>query len=107
LERQDGICFHCQQCAEKYLKGFLQERAIPFGKTHNLIYLLDLIVAVDPAWDVYRQDVHVLSGFAVQFRYPGDSADKSMASESLAFCRAFRRFARQELGFPGRKKRTK
>lgn len=102
----DGVCFHCQQCAEKYLKGFLQEKAIAFGKTHNLIHLLDLIVASNPAWDTHRQDLHVLSGFAVQFRYPGDSADKLMASESLRFCRSFRQFVRQELGFPSRKKRT-
>jgi len=32
----DAACFHAQQCAEKYLKAFLQEKGIPFGKTHNL-----------------------------------------------------------------------
>ena len=28
----DGVCFHCQQCAEKYLKGLLEElgMAVPF-----------------------------------------------------------------------------
>jgi HEPN domain-containing protein len=29
----DAICFHCQQCSEKYLKAILQENRIPFGKT--------------------------------------------------------------------------
>ena len=31
----DAACFHAQQCAEKYLKAVLQERAIVFGKSHN------------------------------------------------------------------------
>ena len=25
LPVHDGICFHCQQCAEKYLKGLMEE----------------------------------------------------------------------------------
>ena len=36
----DAVCFHAQQCAEKYLKARLQEMGISFGKTHDLsIYL--------------------------------------------------------------------
>ncbi len=30
----DTICFHAQQCAEKYLKGFLTFHQIGFPKTH-------------------------------------------------------------------------
>ncbi len=37
------ICFHCQQAAEKYLKGFLVYRNIEFKKTHDLLYLLSLL----------------------------------------------------------------
>lgn len=28
----DAVCFHAQQCTEKYLKALLQEANIPFGK---------------------------------------------------------------------------
>ena len=31
----DGVCFHCQQCAEKYLKGLLEELGLAVRKTHN------------------------------------------------------------------------
>jgi HEPN domain-containing protein len=31
----DAVCFHAQQCAEKYLKAFLQEANIAFPKTHD------------------------------------------------------------------------
>ncbi|OPX99841.1 MAG: HEPN domain protein [Syntrophorhabdus sp. PtaB.Bin047] len=35
----DAVCFHSQQCVEKYLKAILQENGIAFGKTHNLVIL--------------------------------------------------------------------
>jgi len=28
----DAVCFHAQQCAEKYIKALLQEDEVPFGK---------------------------------------------------------------------------
>lgn len=32
----DAVCFHSQQCVEKYLKGRLQEADVHFEKTHDL-----------------------------------------------------------------------
>lgn len=34
------VCFHAQQCAEKYLKALLTLHAVPFPKTHHLPELL-------------------------------------------------------------------
>lgn len=45
----DGACFHAQQSAEKYLKARLVEAGINFSKTHNLIALLTMSLAVEPA----------------------------------------------------------
>ena len=44
----DHVCFHCQQCAEKYLKARLEEAGIHFPKTHDLEVLLGLVLAVEP-----------------------------------------------------------
>ncbi len=33
----DAVCFHAEQCAEKYLKGRLTEAKIAFPKTHDLV----------------------------------------------------------------------
>jgi HEPN domain-containing protein len=44
----DAACFHAQQCAEKYLKARLEEAGIAFSRTHNLISLLSLALAVEP-----------------------------------------------------------
>ncbi len=94
----DAACFHAQQCAEKYLKSLLQEANIPFGKTHNLVILLDLLLPREPSWEMLRHDLQVLNGFAVYVRYPGESADKIVAREALVLCRAVRSRARAQLG---------
>lgn len=39
----DIVCFHCQQCAEKYLKALLVSLGVHFPKTHDLRLLLDLV----------------------------------------------------------------
>jgi hypothetical protein len=36
----DAVCFHAQQCVEKYLKGVLQAEDVAFTKTHDLVVLL-------------------------------------------------------------------
>ena len=33
------ICYHCQQCAEKYIKGFLAFKEEKIEKSHNLVLL--------------------------------------------------------------------
>jgi len=94
----DGICFHAQQCAEKYLKAHLTEAEIPFVKIHDLVVLLDQVLPLYPLWEAYRVDLAFLSDFAVSFRYPGESADRESALDARRRCRAFRRAARTALG---------
>ncbi len=94
----NGVCFHAQQCAEKYLKGRLCEAGLPFSKTHNLVILLDQAISVEPLWESFREHLAYLTIFAVDFRYPGDSADKAQALEARKLCRAFRKMARLALG---------
>jgi HEPN domain-containing protein len=93
----DAVCFHAQQCAEKYLKARLCEAGVVFGKTHDLVVLLDQALGVEPGWDTFREDLAYLSDFAVSFRYPGESADRDSAQEVQNRCRAFRQAARHAL----------
>ena len=30
-----GVCFHAQQCAEKYLKARMEEAGLPLQRTHE------------------------------------------------------------------------
>ena len=50
----DIICFHAQQCIEKYLKAWLQEANVPVPRTHNLEELLALIVPTLPVWSKWQ-----------------------------------------------------
>ena len=99
----DAVCFHSQQCVEKYLKAILQERNISFGKTHNLTALLDLLLPTEPAWDLMRPHLERLNVFSVQVRYPGESADKSIAREAISLSRKARSRARVSLGLADEK----
>jgi HEPN domain-containing protein len=90
----DAACFHAQQCVEKYLKARLQEAEISFSKTHNLIVLLDLLLPMEPSFDIFRSKLLALNTFAVAYRYPGVSADKDTAREALKFCQEIRQAIR-------------
>jgi len=68
----DTICFHCQQAAEKYLKGFLVQHSISFPKTHDLDYLLALCLEMDEGFKEIKGAVRALTEYAVESRYPAD-----------------------------------
>ena len=57
----DAVCFHAQQCIEKYLKAFLQKYDIYFHKIHDLKVLLDLTSESQPMWDAYRKSLILLT----------------------------------------------
>jgi HEPN domain-containing protein len=87
----DAVCFHAQQTAEKYLKAFLQENATRFPKTHSLIELLELCLPLDDTLEGFRSDLIRLGRYAVHYRYPGETANKTeaqMAYEAATIIRA-------------------
>ena len=94
----DAVCFLAQQCAEKYLKGVLEQNRTHVPKTHDLGELLDLALNVDPSMDDLRELCDRLEGYAVDFRYPGESASKAMAEEAVEAAREVRAKARALLG---------
>ncbi len=94
----DGACFHAQQCAEKYLKARLCQADLTFGKVHDLVALLEQVLAVEPSWEIFREDLAFLSDFAVAFRYPGESADRESALDAQRRCRRFRNAVGDVLG---------
>jgi HEPN domain-containing protein len=94
----NAACFHCQQTVEKYFKARLHEAEIPFPKTHDLVVLLELLGAVEPLWATYASAAKSLTGYAVNFRYPGEDATLSEAKTALKHCRSLRTEARRSLG---------
>jgi len=94
----DAICFHSQQVAEKYLKAVLQENSQIIPKTHQLMDLLALCMKVDNSYQFMHTDLIVLEGYAVRFRYPGQSADKFDAKSAFKSAQIARTFVREKLG---------
>ena len=94
----DAVCFHAQQMAEKYLKAVLQEHANPIPKTHSLADLMALCMKIDPSYQMVQSDLNIMEGFAVQFRYPGQSADELEAKTALKAAKVVRTFFRTRLG---------
>ncbi len=96
----DAVCFHAQQCAEKYLKARLEEAGQAIPRTHNLYALLMLVLPFEPNWQALATDLNILSNFAVAYRYPGIIATKPDAKDALHRCRNVRRLIRQSFGLP-------
>jgi HEPN domain-containing protein len=66
----DTVCFHAQQCAEKYLKALLAHRGIDFPRTHDLEALWAR-VRNGPRPGLSIDDLATLTRFATVTRYPG------------------------------------
>ena len=94
----DAVCFHAQQCAEKYLKAVLQENDKPIPKIHFLLELLALILKFDGSYEFLKADLEILEDYSVRYRYPGVSAEKDDAQATYAAVGTVRKFVRQKLG---------
>lgn len=67
-----AAAFHCQQAAEKLLKGFLVRGATDFGKTHNLKYLGRIVVELFPSVEPLVTPMLDWTHWGVAYRYPDD-----------------------------------
>src|SRR5947209_15398412 len=67
----DGVCFHCQQAAEKYLKALLQEQGTVIPRTHSLHHLLGLLLPLNGDLKSLRRGLRMLTRFAVDVRLRG------------------------------------
>lgn len=94
------ICFHAQQCVEKYLKAWLQEANIPAPRTHNLVELLSQILPSQPSWNSWKTDLAELSKHAVDTRYLGQLPTATDAAKAIQTCEMVRQAVRIQLKLP-------
>jgi HEPN domain-containing protein len=69
----DTVCFHCQQAAEKLLKGVLIAHGYEYPITHNLFVVLEKVLEFDPSAESLRETLALLNPYSVEVRYPGDA----------------------------------
>ena len=66
----DAVCFHMQQCCEKYLKAFLIFHGEEVPKTHNLAALVSRCANLEGDFQkLIDSDIDYLTDFAVDVRY--------------------------------------
>jgi HEPN domain-containing protein len=63
--------YHCQQAAEKLIKGLLVAASAPFRKTHDLDELADLAVSNYPECQSLLEAIRPLTVWGIAYRYPG------------------------------------
>ena len=90
----DTVCFHTQQCVEKYLKAILVLEGTDFPKTHDLERLIALLPArAQPRLTPEEQGQ--LTDYATGARYPGwGELPVSEAKEVVKLARRVRNEAR-------------
>ena len=64
------ICYHCQQCVEKYLKGFIALNGGQILKTHDLLILNKECVNFKNEFKEIENECMELTDYGVQVRYP-------------------------------------
>ncbi len=87
------ICYHCQQAAEKQLKGFLVLQGEPITKTHDLTLLSEKCSSFDDDFKTVADDCLMLTDYGVNVRYPFPleitEADMRLAIKSAIKIRDF------------------
>ncbi|MGD0094015.1 MAG: HEPN domain-containing protein [Planctomycetota bacterium] len=79
----DVVCFHAQQCVEKYLKAILVANSLPVPKTHVIGKIAALLPQPAPV-NLTPEQMRWLTEFAVDSRYPGgDTADRDEADDAM------------------------
>jgi HEPN domain-containing protein len=94
----DTVCFHAQQCIEKYIKALLVLHGSEFPRTHNLgVLIARLPQQTRPRLTPEEQER--LTDYATTTRYPGDYEPIPLAEARLAvrLARRARREVRKQL----------
>ena len=86
----DIVCYHCQQCVEKYLKAYLIAQGSTPPRIHDLEELLNLCSLHDATLTTRLPLVQVLNPYAVLIRYPGMTATVAEAKEAVHATRRLR-----------------
>jgi HEPN domain-containing protein len=93
----DTVCFHAQQCVEKYLKALLVVAGMDFPKTHDTEALLALLPIKARPMIAYDDQAR-LTLYAIASRYPGaPDISYAEARAAVALARQVRAEVRRRL----------
>lgn len=96
----DTVCFHMQQCAEKYLKAYLIAHGKEYPRTHRLEVLISLCADIQSDFLLLVEGgVPELTAYATDLRYGEEFYLPSMEERkrAIALAEKVREFVRQKL----------
>ena len=70
----DAAIYHCQQAAEKVVKGFLAFQDHRLERTHDIERLVEIAEAYEGRFAHWSDAAILLTPYATMYRYPGESA---------------------------------
>jgi HEPN domain-containing protein len=88
LNSENTLCaaaFHCQQCIEKALKGYILYKTDQHLDGHNLTWLCRQAVKSDRHFEEWLDDSVILNRYYIETRYPADiplKIDKATVSRA-------------------------
>ena len=68
----DTAIYHCQQAAEKSVKGFLTFHGQRVVRTHDVRYLLTLAIPFDESLSACLESAERVTPYATAYRYPDE-----------------------------------
>ena len=90
----EGICFHCQQAVEKFLKAYLVYNNKEINKTYDISELLQSCKNIDNAFsELERLNIDDITNYAVIVRYD----DIKDAEEAIAIAGHVKLFALKKI----------
>jgi len=70
----DTAIYHCQQAAEKAVKGFLAFHDHRLERSHDVERLVELASGYEARFKNYEDAAIILTPYATAYRYPGEFA---------------------------------
>lgn len=103
LDLFSTVTYHCQQAAEKSLKGYLAFKKQEIRKTHDLLKLLELCIPFDQNFMKLYEAVKKLNPFSTKFRYPTeyDISDLTVATLAIKHAQCIMSFVIKKIEEPG------
>ena len=96
----DAICFHAQQCVEKYLKAYLVFHQRYFRKTHDIKELTILCKTIEQDFDfLFEIKANEMTIYATELRYADDFVMPSIeeTQEAIAIAEKVKEFVLEKL----------
>ena len=92
-----AVCFHCQQCVEKYLKAALVRQGETPRRAHDLLVLNGMAAQQDDRFGALEEQMESLNPYSVLGRYPGYDPSPEDAKEALTVASSLREEIRRLL----------